>query len=116
MRRKKVDKHFSGILSAMSVEKQILAADLLREMSFLAETMHDLKTAIKQHGVTELFVQGENEFERQTPAFQAYLAALGKFGALSSKVEHMLPRDCDQDNGGVAAWLQQYNNSNAELQ
>lgn len=74
------------------------AEQLVTELTFMRGQLAKLRKEVREKGCTELFVQGRQEVERLTPAFQAYTTLVTKFDQLHRHLTALLPDD-DGDQG-----------------
>ena len=73
-----------------------VAYDLLEELTFMKETMDELKATVQLHGATYLFKQGEQEFLKENPAMKSYNATVTKYNATLKQLLSLLPEQSDE--------------------
>ena len=60
------------ILKLVPADRKDIAEKLIVEISFVAETLADLREKIKENGTVDHFKQGKQEFLRESPALKSY--------------------------------------------
>lgn len=85
-------KKLNDLVDLVPQEKQVVAARLVEELVFMAETLADLKENIKQHGTIELFKQGSQEFYRESPAVKSYSTLIARYGNMYKQLVDLLPK------------------------
>lgn len=75
-----------------------VAYDLLEELTFMKETMDELKATVQLHGATYLFKQGEQEFLKENPAMKSYNATVTKYNATLKQLLSLLPEQSDESD------------------
>lgn len=73
-----------------------VAYDLLEELTFMKETMDELKSTVQLHGATYLFKQGEQEYLKENPAMKSYNATVTKYNATLKQLLSLLPEQSDE--------------------
>ena len=63
---------FSEILEKVPSDKKKIAENLIEELSFMKETLAELKEQIRRDGTIEHFEQGKQNFLRESPALKSY--------------------------------------------
>ena len=77
---KKLD--FSEILEKIPSDKRKIAEKLITELSFMEETLTDLKDQIRKTGTIEQFEQGRQSFLRESPALKSYNTTIQRYSLL----------------------------------
>lgn len=75
-----------------------VAYDLLEELTFMKETMDELKSTVQLHGATYLFKQGEQEYLKENPAMKSYNATVTKYNATLKQLLSLLPEQSDESD------------------
>ena len=70
---------FSEILEKIPSDKKKIGENLIEELSFMKETLADLK---KQTGTIEQFEQGRQSFLRESPALKSYNTTVQRYSML----------------------------------
>lgn len=73
-----------------------VAYDLLEELTFMKETMDELKATVQLHGATYIFKQGEQEYLKENPAMKSYNATVTKYNATLKQLLSLLPEQSDE--------------------
>lgn len=73
---------FLEILSKISSDKRMIADKLVSELSFMEETLEDLKEQIRKTGTIEQFEQGRQSFLRESPALKSYNTTVQRYSML----------------------------------
>lgn len=106
MARKKVVSELSLILQKIPEDKQYIAQKLIDELIFMQETLTTLKRQIKTEGTQEEFVQGKQNFMRESPALTSYTKLIARYGALYKQLCDLLPKTVEADkSNGLYDWL-----------
>lgn len=77
---------------------QAVAYDLLEELTFMKETMDELKATVQLHGATYLFKQGEQEYLKENPAMKSYNATVTKYNATMKQLLSLIPEQSDKSD------------------
>ncbi len=77
---KKTD--FSEILNKIPSDKRMIGDKLVSELSFMEETLEDLKKQIREIGTIEHFEQGKQSFLRESPALKSYNTTVQRYSML----------------------------------
>ncbi len=88
----KIKKQFNKILKQVPEDKKPIAASLIKELTFMALTLEELKEKIKETGTVELFKQGKQEFLRESPALKAYNTTVQRYSLLYKQLTDLLPK------------------------
>lgn len=75
-----------------------VAYDLLEELTFMKETMDELKATVQLHGATYIFKQGEQEYLKENPAMKSYNATVTKYNATLKQLLSLLPEQSDESD------------------
>lgn len=96
----KIKRQFNKILKQVPEDKKPIATSLIKELTFMALTLDDLKEQIKEGGTVELFKQGKQEFLRESPALKAYNTTVQRYSLLYKQLTDLLPKTTEdiQDN------------------
>lgn len=93
MARKKINTELKKILERIPENKKAVAGRLADELIFLQETLTDLKEQIKERGTVEQFIQGKQNFLRESPALKSYNITLKSYSTLYKQLTDLLPKD-----------------------
>lgn len=95
MARKKINTELKKILERIPENKKAVAGRLADELIFLQATLTDLKQQIKERGTVEQFIQGKQNFLRESPALKSYNITLKSYSTLYKQLTDLLPKDQD---------------------
>lgn len=70
---------FSEILEKIPSDKKKIAENLIDELSFMRETLADLKDQVRKTGTIEQFEQGRQSFLRESPALKSYNTTVQRY-------------------------------------
>ena len=93
----KAKRQFNKILKQVPEDKKPIAMSLIKELTFMAVTLDDLKEQVQEGGTVELFKQGSQEFLRESPALKAYNTTVQRYSLLYKQLSDLLPKTA-QDN------------------
>lgn len=83
--------------------KKGVANSLIKELSFMAGTLEELKENITEHGAVEWFQNGKQEMWRESPALKSYNTTIQRYSLLYKQLCDLLPKDevvkAKQDGG-----------------
>lgn len=87
-RRTKAD--LKEILDKIPQDKQLIGAELVEELSFMRDTLKDLKKQIKESGTVEHFTQGKQDFLRESPALKAYNTTVQRYSVMYRQLTDLM--------------------------
>lgn len=79
------------ILKLVPADRKDIAEKLIIEISFVAETLADLREKIKENGTVDHFKQGKQEFLRESPALKSYNTTIQRYSLLYKQLTDLLP-------------------------
>jgi hypothetical protein len=82
-----------------------VAANLITEINFMLKELRKLRAHISEHGATELFTQGKNQFVRQTPEFASYVQLVARYGSLHRQLVSLMPKGAIEQGDDLDAFL-----------
>ena len=80
------------IVKQIPEDKRAVAKNLIEEIAFLYDTMTELKKQIAERGTVELFVQGKQQFLRESPALKSYNVSVSRYKALYKQLVELMPK------------------------
>ena len=89
MNLKKLDKILKKIPSEKENEARLIADELI----FILETIEKLKGEIKDKGAVEHFVNGKQEFLRESPALGSYNKLMKTYDIFYKNLINLVPKD-----------------------
>lgn len=93
MARKKISTELKIILERIPENKKAIGGRLADELIFLQSTLNDLKKQIKDKGTVEQFIQGKQNFLRESPALKSYNITLKSYSTLYKQLTDLLPKE-----------------------
>lgn len=96
MKKTDIDK----LMELVPEDKRMIAERLLEELSFMDETLNQLKGEVRKRGAVDEFKQGKQEFLRESPALKAYNTTIQRYSLLSKQLADLLPKQTqsEEDN------------------
>lgn len=73
--------------------KKIVAQNIIKELSFMAGTLEELKENINQNGAVEWFQNGKQEMWRESPAMKSYSTLIQRYSLLYKQLCDLLPKE-----------------------
>lgn len=98
---KKKKTEIEKLVELVPEDKRMIAERLLEELSFMDETLEQLKGEVRKRGAVDEFKQGKQEFLRESPALKAYNTTIQRYSLLSKQLADLLPKQA-QDNAETA--------------
>lgn len=92
--KKELDKLFNKI----SDDKKNEATLIYNELSFILDTIDKLKEDINTKGATEHFINGKQDFLRESPALASYNKIMKTYDIFYKNLINLLPKDQDKDD------------------
>ncbi|MTV19971.1 hypothetical protein [Staphylococcus delphini] len=74
------------------IENKHVVYDLLEELTFMKETLDELKRTVREHGATYVFTQGEQSYLKENPAMKSYNTTVTKYNATYKQLLSLLPQ------------------------
>ena len=82
MRKSTRKTDFSEILEKIPSDKRLIGEKLVSELSFIEDTLSDLKDQIRTMGTIEKFEQGKQSFLRESPALKSYNTTVQRYSMI----------------------------------
>lgn len=99
-RRKKVAE-LEAILEKIPDDKKYIGQKLVTELIFMDETLLALKRKIKENGTEEEFIQGKQQFVRESTALTSYTKVVQRYGALYKQLTDLMPRSQEAEKSNA---------------
>lgn len=93
------------IVKQIPEDKQTVAKNLIEEITFLYDTMADLKRQIAERGTVELFMQGKQQFLRESPALKAYNVSVSRYQALYKQLVDLMPKTAPEPENELLSFM-----------
>lgn len=94
-------KKLNTIVKLIPDDRRAIGESLVTELQFMASTLEDLRSTIKESGPVDLFVQGRQKFIRENPALKAYNTTIQRYSLLYKQLVDLLPKPVQADQGGA---------------
>ena len=89
MKESKLEK----ILEKIPNEKRNEADLIVEELRFILNTIDDLKQKIKETGSVEHFINGKQDFLRESPALASYNKLMKTYDTFYKNLINLIPKD-----------------------
>lgn len=96
------------IVKLVPENKKSVANSLIKELSFMAGTLEELKENITEHGAVDYFKNGKQEMWRESPALKSYNTTIQRYSLLYKQLCDLLPKDEEvkaKQDGGLMDFL-----------
>lgn len=90
-RRKKIAE-LDAILEKIPDDKKYIGQKIIDELIFMQETLTTLKRKIKENGTQEEFIQGKQQFTRESTALASYNKVVQRYGTLYKQLAELMPK------------------------
>lgn len=97
MTRRKINSELKKILERIPENKKDIGKRLADELIFLNETLNELKIQVKERGTIEEFIQGKQNFLRESPALKSYNNTLKSYSNLYKQLSDLLPKEPEEN-------------------
>lgn len=87
----------NNILQKIPSEKMNEANLIASEMKFIISTIKKLKKDIREKGAVEHFVNGKQDFLRESPALASYNKLMKTFDTLYKNLVALVPKELSND-------------------
>lgn len=101
MARKKTAPELEEILQRIPADKQYIGRKLIDELVFMADTLTTLKRKIKENGTEEEFIQGKQQFVRETPALKSYNTTVQRYSSLYKQLTDLMPKTVESEQSSA---------------
>ncbi len=80
------------LLQVLPGDRLQSAEGLISEAAYMRATLAELREIIDRDGPVELFIQGQNEYNREHPAVKSYNAMVQRYTNICKQLFDMLPK------------------------
>lgn len=101
MGRKKTAPELEAILEKIPADKQYIGRKLIDELVFMQDTLTMLKRKIKENGTEEEFIQGKQQFVRETPALKSYNTTVQRYSSLYKQLTDLMPKSVEAEKSNA---------------
>lgn len=98
---RKKKEEIKKLVELVPEEKRVIAEKLAAELTFMDETLAQLKETIRQRGVVDDFKQGSQEMLRESPALKAYNTTIQRYSLLFKQLTNLLPKQAQNEVGAA---------------
>ena len=88
-------KELDEVFNKISEDKKSEGTLIYNELCFILETLDNLKDEIKQKGATEHFINGKQDFLRESPALASYNKMMKIYDIFYKNLINLLPKEQD---------------------
>ena len=95
------------IVKLVPDNKKSVANSLIKELSFMAGTLEELKENITVNGAVDFFKNGKQEMWRESPALKSYNTTIQRYSLLYKQLCDLLPKEeaVKASDGGLMDFL-----------
>lgn len=86
-------KELDNIMKKIPEEKQDAAKLIYNELKFCITTVEDLKKKITESGAIEHFINGKQDFLRESPAMTSYTKMMKTYDTLYKNLINLIPKE-----------------------
>ena len=101
MARKKKIAELEEILERIPEDKKYIGRKIIDELIFMQETLTTLKRKIKEKGTEEEFVQGKQNFVRESTALRSYNTTVQRYSALYKQLTDLMPKTLEPEGSNA---------------
>lgn len=86
-------KELDNILKKIPDEKKDAAQLIYNELAFILLTIEDLKKEIQEKGAVEHFINGKQDFLRESPAMASYTKLMKTYDTFYKNLINLVPKE-----------------------
>lgn len=101
MSRRKHVAELEAILERIPEDKQYIGRKLADELIFMDETLTTLKRKIKENGTEEEFIQGKQQFTRESTALTSYNKTIQRYSTLYKQLTDLMPKSVEAEKSNA---------------
>lgn len=90
-------KEIDEILKKIPKEKQNEATLVSRKLVYLEEKLEELQKSIDETGVVEHFINGKQDFLRESPALASYTKLMKTYDTFYKNLVALLPKEAQEE-------------------
>ena len=87
------------LLKLVPVDRRAVAEKLIAEIAFMELRLNGLRRQIEKNGAIDHFKQGQQEFDRESPAVKTYNTMIQRYSLIYRQLTDMLPKPEPTDKG-----------------
>ena len=93
MKMKQIDE----ILKKIPSEKQHEASLVAEKLKFMEEKLQELEKSINEQGVVEHFINGKQDFLRESPALASYTKLMKTYDIFYKNLINLVPKEVEDN-------------------
>ena len=97
MARKKTAPELEAILEHIPEDKKYIGRKLIDELVFMQDILTQLKRKIKENGTEEEFIQGKQNFVRESTALKSYNTTVQRYSTLYKQLTDLMPKSVEAE-------------------
>lgn len=101
MARKKTAPELEAILERIPEDKKYIGRKLIDELVFMQDTLTQLKRKIKENGTEEEFIQGKQNFVRESTALKSYNTTVQRYSTLYKQLTDLMPKSVEAEKSNA---------------
>lgn len=101
MPRKKKIAEYTSILEKIPEDKKLIGEKLIAELTFMEETLTNLKEQIRNYGETEHFTQGSQDFLRESPALKGYNTTVQRYSVMYRQLTDLMGKSVEAEKSNA---------------
>lgn len=101
MARRKHVAELEEILKRIPEDKQYIGRKIIDELIFIDETLTTLKRKIKENGTEEEFIQGKQQFTRESTALTSYNKTIQRYSTLYKQLTDLMQKSSGSQDGNA---------------
>lgn len=101
MPRKKKVAELEQILEKIPDDKKYIGRKIIDELVFIDSTLTTLKRKIKEKGTKEEFIQGKQQFTRESTALTSYNKTVQRYSTLYKQLNDLMPKNTEDQSGNA---------------
>lgn len=101
MARKKTAPELEAILERIPEDKKYIGRKLIDELVFMQDTLMQLKRKIKENGTEEEFIQGKQNFVRESTALKSYNTTVQRYSTLYKQLTDLMPKSVEAEKSNA---------------
>jgi len=101
----KINRTYTDIYNLIPEQKQPIARKLINELQFMERTLTALRKVVDSEGVTEHFINGKQDFWRESTALKSYNTTIQRYSSLSKQLTDMVDKTAEAENNPVLDFI-----------
>lgn len=101
-----ISRTYKNIYENIPDTKKPVARKLITELQFMEKTLASLRKVVNEEGVTEHFINGKQDFYKESTALKSYNITIQRYGTLSKQLTDMMVKEPDIEKNPVLDFIQ----------